>query len=637
MNMSIQRRIFLLVFVGFGLVFMLGLTLSIQERTEAGVREFENAAQSVSQALLPMLQTTLVTGDLASVQETLDAVVKQKIIRRLALLNAERKIQIESFDDSADALNLPPAWFVSLLNIHVPSVETPIIVGGINYGWLVLDVAENFLLFDLWETSARFILFRIFGLSLVLFLLSLLLRGSFKHLTALVEAVNRFGGGDFKHRIDVHGPLEIEQVSKAFNAMAADIENHAAETNKAKKEAEKANLAKSAFLATMSHEIRTPMNGVLGMAQLLQMPKISEEDRLDYARTIMSSGQSLLNILNDILDLSKIESGKMELESVAFSPARIIHEIANLFSELAKDKGLELQVDWQGIQGAQYAGSPLRLRQMLTNLVSNAIKFTERGYVRIAAQPVGNKGNLVTLRFAVTDTGMGIPEDKLDVLFKPFSQVDGTNTRQFGGTGLGLSIVSKLSELMDGRTGVSSVEGSGSTFWFEVQVEHSESTFSGPQDVSLDLNPISPQSSDIKSQYQVLVVEDNAINRKVIQALLNKIGHFDIFCAENGQLALDAILQNQCNPNLILMDIQMPVMDGLETTRRLRQWEQQTGMPRIPVVALTAGVFHEDKDHCFEAGMDDFLGKPIEIQSLATVVRKHLNQNSELDTPTSPL
>ena len=243
------------------------------------------------------------------------------------------------------------------------------------------------------------------------------------------------------------------------------------EAVRAKETAEAANLAKSQFLATMSHEIRTPLNGVLGMAQLLLQPGVSEDERQVFTRTILNSGQTLLTLLNDILDLSKVEAGKLDLAFVAYDPRRIVEETNALFAELAKSKDVNIESVWRGPPGRRYRVDPTRLRQMLSNLVGNAIKFTEHGSVRVdAAEVECNAGNAV-IEFAVTDSGIGIPPDKLPLLFTPFSQVDSSDTRQYGGTGLGLSIVRSLAELMNGNAGGDSEPGKGSRFWFRIRAD----------------------------------------------------------------------------------------------------------------------------------------------------------------------
>ena len=376
----------------------------------------------------------------------------------------------------------------------------------------------------------------------------------------------------------------------------------------AKESAEVASLAKSRFLATMSHEIRTPMNGVLGMAQILMMPNVSETERLDYARTILNSGKTLLTLLNDILDMSKIEAGQLSIDSSVFEPGQLLLEVSTLFGELAHEKGLALQTTWLGSK-QRYLSDPHRLRQMLSNYVGNAVKFTSKGSVRIETQEIRNEEDGAILEFAVIDTGPGIPADKLELLFKPFTQVDGSITRQFGGTGLGLSIVRSLARLMGGDVGVDSKVNEGARFWFRIhakRVSDSEESRQSPRNL-VGKEALSPEKQSVRGC--VLVVEDNATNRKVITALLGKLG-LTVEVAEDGRQALE-LLARGLQPDLVLMDIQMPVMDGLAATREIRRQEQEDGRPPLPILALTAGAFEEDRQHCLEAGMNDFLTKPV--------------------------
>ena len=394
----------------------------------------------------------------------------------------------------------------------------------------------------------------------------------------------------------------------------------------ATKDAQAANIAKSRFLATMSHEIRTPMNGVLGMAQLLLMPNLSEAERRDYARTILSSGQTLLTLLNDILDLSKIEAGKFQLEPTVFEPDSVLHETGTLFSGAAQAKGLRLQHQWSGAPEQRYQADSHRLRQMLSNLVGNAIKFTHRGQVRIEAKELERDANSALLEFSVHDTGIGIPQDKQGLLFKPFSQTDNSTTREFGGSGLGLSIVRNLALAMGGDVGVESESGKGARFWFSVraQVVTDGQDSRAAQRTAPTQAKLAPPPCELTGH--VLVAEDNPINAMVIESLLRKLG-LTMTLAKNGQQAVQAIAQDPANRqpfDLVLMDLQMPELDGYGATQRIRQWEADSIQPRLPIIALTADAFEENHRHCLAVGMDDFLTKPVSIDALKSTLSKWL-------------
>jgi len=461
------------------------------------------------------------------------------------------------------------------------------------------------------------VVFRIFALLLILPMsVAILLQANtplhwaFGFMT-LVYLAAMLASAQYLHEtLDVSIRLGLEKQSLVENL------------DRARRDAEAANIAKSQFLATMSHEIRTPMNGIFGMAQLLLIPGLTDEERRDYARTILNSGQTLLTLLNDILDFSKVEAGKLELTLAACDPRQVVEETTALLANLAQAKSLKIEAAWRGPVGQQYWTDPIRLRQMLSNLVSNAVKFTTHGFVRVEATEIERREGDALLEFSVTDSGIGVPPDKQSLLFKPFSQADSSTTRDYGGTGLGLSIVRSLAKLMGGDVGVESQPGKGSRFWFRIRAEVLRAGQECRQ-VGRGAASVRVSAAPAGLAGLILLAEDNPTNRKVAEALLRKLG-LRVESVDTGQAVVDAATRGR-RPDLLLMDVQMPVLDGFQATERIRAWEAAAGQARLPIVALTAGALEDDRQACSACGMDDFLPRPISMQDLSAMLAKWLD------------
>jgi signal transduction histidine kinase/DNA-binding response OmpR family regulator len=437
-------------------------------------------------------------------------------------------------------------------------------------------------------------------------------------LVNLAKSAQKIEAGDYTPPPPVEGTSEVAHLSNALAAMARAIGDRSAELEMSRDAAWRANAAKSDFLANMSHEIRTPLNAVLGLAGvLIDTPLTDEQHR--HVVLIKQSGDNLLSILNDILDLSKLDAGKIELENFAFDAAALTTSSLDLLRQRATEKGLALKFEEQELLPV-VIGDPSRIRQVLLNLVGNAIKFTAAGRVGVRVAAVERGGGSVTLEWSVSDNGIGMSADQLRGLFKEFSQADSSISRRFGGTGLGLAICKRLVERMGGTIRAASVEGQGSVFSFRLPFKTGDRSMLAPPTPSAG-HDLAAAVAKLTRTVRILVVEDNITNQIVARNILKMDGvHVDVAC--NGREAVDAVMRHPYD--LVFMDVQMPVLDGLSATREIRA-NGGSRLAALPIIAFSANAYASDVDACLKAGMNGHVAKPVQKETLRAAVVQALS------------
>ena len=664
------------VMVYYGFTLFLFLTITVAALT---AHEFEQEIDNSQQQAVMMIEVlgqtvadSAVIGDYDTIKRSLDKAVIRSAFTKAQFIDLSGGVVQSSVTPSPSRPS--PEFLKNWLAQQLFDVNKNISVGGRDYGVLrlIFDVAE--VSASLWDVIKTGVLIAVLSMLGGLLMVWLPLRQwltSLQRSQELVADSNFAASAEDQQNLIDSAPLEFRETLRSLEKTANQLRSQLSDREKtlhglrrlvadllphetgtinqevdidtlistitmlvnerqqatrqmeiAKDLSESTSRAKSAFLANMSHEIRTPMNGILGMTQLLQADSVSEEERRQYAGIILNSGKVLLNILNDVLDLSKIEAGKLQLVEDNFNPVSVIRETIELFSATAKAKSLRIDLAVNKLSSAIYISDSIRLREMISNLVSNAVKFTSQGGIVVGIREVENDGSHATLEFSVSDTGIGIPAESLSKLFLPFSQVDASSTRKHGGTGLGLSIVGALTKLMGGQVAVESTPGQGTRFSFTIRAGVGASPAA---DVSAkELATTSPFSTNNRPlSGRVLVVEDLATNRIVIKTMLKRLG-IDCDDASNGQEAVEQLQSDAVHYDLVLMDVQMPVMDGLKATALIRDWERTHAKVRTPIAALTAGAYAEDRQSCKNAGMDDYLTKPLVVVELKALLERWL-------------
>ncbi|HUH37244.1 MAG TPA: response regulator [Spongiibacteraceae bacterium] len=608
---SILRQCLMIALLPCVLLFAALLSYLLYARLEDMVVMHQKRSELLAQQLALSAEFALAIGDRETLQRLLTTVVLQDGVVSAQIQDPDRAV-IASVGavrpgDSFDVVELPVVRQPFSL---IGPADTQQILGHI-----ALRMSRDYLQQRRsWVIAVSTVIAGvIFSLAVLIAVwISRRLAVSIAQITAITK---RMANGERDVRIEKHADGEVGQLQQAINHMAEGLqqqqqalEAQLVELDRARRAAERASHTKSEFLATMSHELRTPMNGALGMLELLSKTRLDAEQRT-YADIARESTHHLLTVVNDILDFSRIEQGKLKLESRWFSLAGMLEKCFAGFRFDAEGRGLafELCID-PALQTLEILADEARFRQIVINLLGNALKFTPAGSVSLEAEVLGIEADRLQLRMAVTDTGIGIPADKQQTIFDSFQQVDGSTERRFGGSGLGLAVVRQLCVLMDAEVALQSTPGQGSTFSVRWQGEWRESgtstTGAGEEIETQDFSALT-----------VLVVEDNPVNQLVMANMLASLGA-QVVTADDGGAAIHAL--SEAPVDLVLMDCQMPGMDGLETTRYIRASTQ--AYAQLPIIAVTANAMVEDRERCFRAGMNDYLSKPVTL----SVLRKKL-------------
>lgn len=635
---SLTRKLLLLGAVPSIVMFVVLMVFFTSARLEDAREALATSSQLLADNLAPAVEYAVVSGNQAALDQTLELSLRQSRADWIRVSNVvgdevgfvsvsdeSMAEELESFDVfKSDILQHPidiedtqdSEWFEPHYGFGAGALRVGLVEVGVNKSRLAERRRDI-----IWTSMAVGVFLLLFTMVIV----NHILNGIIEPVRRLSDRVTELTNRNYEQKpISKKGSSEeIVVLEERLNSLADHLsslrsarDETLASSERARERAEQANRAKSEFLATMSHELRTPLNGVLGMIELVSEDPLTDRQK-DYLVTARQSTEDLLMVISDILDYSHIDRGMLQLENRKFDLHQVVSNCAASFRHVAQKQGLRLEIrflgDWP--DSTEVLGDATRLRQILSGLIDNAIKFTSDGFIEVKVGWFSLEDNCVLLHCAVVDSGCGIPGERMHDIFNSFEQLDTSDSREFGGAGMGLSLVQRLVELMGGHVKVESDFGKGSSFRFELPFELPPRPDS-QQDENIQRPPVNSGASS-----RALVVEDNLVNQRVATALLKRLG-FDTDSAINGQEAIEYVQSNHAGYDVILMDCQMPIMDGYETTRCIREWEKSNGQGGTPIIALTADALPGTEANCKEAGMNDYLSKPVRKESLRQVLSR---------------
>ncbi|HGS8102638.1 TPA: ATP-binding protein [Pseudomonas aeruginosa] len=597
-------------------------------------QELTHTGQLIADQLAPAAEYGVIAGNTPVLQKLLQATLDTPHVRFIEVRDRNDNILVYVEQLSGALQNAAPIdiFHSTIQRQRIALASDPLLDGasegdgqsGEDYlGRVVVGMSNDAFSQRQQEILLKAALLAAFALILTFLVARRLAQRLSAPISTMGQAVEAIQSGDYKTSLPILDDGEIGDLARHINNLASGLDRASREQEQAigqlisaREEAEQANRAKSDFLAMMSHELRTPMNGVLGMLQLLETTEQTRE-QAEYTALATESTEHLLKVINDILDFSRIERGALELECIPFNLLELVQGSALVFQHSAQQRGLALELQIQaGLENIEVCGDPTRIRQILVNLLGNALKFTEEGAIHLSLEWQALDHDVLWLTCAVHDSGIGISPERLEHMFDAFQQADSSISRRYGGTGLGLAIARTLAERMGGTLQAESKEGSGSTFTLEIPLPFQQSP-AHRQQAAGDAAPVA-------AGQEILLVEDNPVNQTVIEAMLRSLGYRVTLVADGIQAVRSAERQRY---DAILMDCRLPVLDGYSATREIRA--QENGR-RVPIIALTANALQGDRENCLQAGMNDYLAKPFKRAELQRILQRWIGSQPEL-------